>query len=311
MPLNSRNASGPTDPHLPPTVPRLTLARIFSFIRFVWAHPGNHGHRLRSMARLLAWQLWQRVVRQPRCLTLPRDLRMKCYPHSAPAALVLYCGLPEWEHMHFVLDYLRPGDTFIDVGANVGTYSLLAASTRDVDVFAFEPSTIAFRRLQENVVLNGLEHRVRTAPVAVGGQPGLVTLSTGRDAMNRVLASHENDPGEAVPMVTIDSFLQHQDIHPVRLMKVDVEGFEENVLKGALGVLVAAGPVLIVEANDVDALCSLLEPLGYRPCFYDVVLRRLRYVDWSSCVGGNLLAVRYFDFAQGRLDRLKPSYDHS
>ena len=116
--------------------------------------------------------MWQRVVHRPLILRLEGGLRMKCYPHSHAAALVLYCRLPEWEHMCFVCDFIRPGDTFVDVGANVGTYSLLAAAIPDVRIVAFEPSTLASRRLQENVDLNGLRARVEVLARRSRGKVG-------------------------------------------------------------------------------------------------------------------------------------------
>jgi hypothetical protein len=67
-------------------------------------------------------------------------MHLRCYPHSTSASGVIYCGLPEWAEMRFLLDYLRPGEGFVDVGANIGTYSLLAASVPDVVAWAFEPS---------------------------------------------------------------------------------------------------------------------------------------------------------------------------
>jgi len=226
---------------------------------------------------------------------------MRCYPHSIAAALFVYSRLPEWEEMGFVLDFLAPGDMFIDVGANVGGYSLLAAATPGVDIWAFEPSTSAYQRLLENVSINCLGPRVRLHQVAVGAAAGRVLVSTGQDAGNHVLLPGEAVAGEVVPMVSLDDVIAPEHRPSVRLIKVDVEGLEEAVLRGASSILAAAAPVLIVEANDLPSLRRLLAPLEYRPCRYDPERRRLEEGDWTLRRGFNVLLIRDRALVESRL----------
>lgn len=261
-------------------------------LRFVWSHPENRRERFRAIGRLVTWQIWQRVVRRPWVIGFPGALRLKCYPHSTAATGVLYCRLPEWEDMRFVLDFLRPGDGFVDVGANVGTYSLLAATTPGAQIWSFEPATQAFDRLRENVALNQLESRLRTYRVAVGAAPGRALVTTGGDTVNRLLQPGESAACEEVAVVALDHVIDAATARSVRLMKIDVEGFEEQVLRGAERILQTSAPVLIVEANDPATLSSLLTPLGYRPCSYDPRRRRLVDAAWSGARGNNVLAVQ-------------------
>ena len=64
-------------------------------------------------------------------------------------------GLSDWHEMNLLLRYLRPGDEFIDIGANIGIYSLLAGSRVGLDgkVYCFEPDTITFHKLKQNIQL--------------------------------------------------------------------------------------------------------------------------------------------------------------
>lgn len=200
---------------------------------FVWNHPANRNRQVRALARLICWQIWERLVGMPWTVEVGRaesGLRMRVYPHSTGATGALYCRLPDYEEMSFVLDYLHGGDTFVDVGANVGSYTLLAASVPGTQVVAFEPASIAAGRLRENVALNALGGRVRVAQMAVGAQAGAARLTVGLDCINKLVEPSHCGEAEAVVVTTLDEALASQDA--VSVVKIDVEGAEEQVLIG-------------------------------------------------------------------------------
>ena len=232
---------------------------------------------------------------------------MRCYPDSHAAALVWYCGMPEWEHMRFTIDFLRPGDWFVDVGANVGSYSMLAAGVPDVHVVAFEPSTQACGRLRENVEMNRLGSRVDVRQVAVGAGAGSVVLTVGRDAINRVVAIGEAGASENVDMTSLDAALGGVVPEQIRLIKIDVEGYEDEVLRGTSRLLATAGPVLIVEANDPAAARDILQPLGYGAYRYNPPRRQIEPIDWLDVRDNNLLLVRDRAIVDQRLGSGPPS----
>ena len=118
---------------------------------------------------------------------------------------------------------LRPGDAFIDVGANVGTYTLWAAEA-GAHVIAVEPAHELGLALRENLAINGYE--VQLIEAACGASNGKAPFALDRDRAN----SFDPDSPEQVPVVTLDSIVG--DGH-VRGVKVDVEGFEIDVLRGA------------------------------------------------------------------------------
>ena len=170
--------------------------------------------------------------------------------------------------MHFVRDYLTAGDRFIDVGANVGVFTLTVASVAGSVAEAFEPSSTAFPRLVENIELNLPGARVHAYRAAVGREPGTVHLTMGLDAMSRIVDEAAHDvPSEEVELVSLDECFG--DGGDVALVKVDVEGLEEDVLRGASNLLARVRPTLIIEANDRQAIARVLDPLGYRQYSYD------------------------------------------
>jgi FkbM family methyltransferase len=248
--------------------------------------------------------VWQRVARRPVTVALPGGLRLRCHPHSTAASSVLYTRLPEWEHMRFVRDALRAGDVVVDVGANVGVYSLLAAGRADVEVWAYEPSSLAFDRLVENVELNRLGGRIHVRHAAVGAEAGVGRLTLGLDTTNRLVPDDGAPPGavETVDVVRLDDDLPSLD--GVTLLKIDVEGGELAVLDGAGKLLGASRPAVIVETSAPAMVGARLESVGYQPCTYDPASRSLRVApDWDGAVQGrNLLAVADVDGVRSRLE---------
>ena len=251
----------------------------------VWHHPSNRDRRLRAVARACAWQLDKRLRRRPRDLPVFGGLRVRCHPTSTSASNLIYFNAwPDPEEMGFVHAYLRPGDGFIDGGANIGTYTLLAASrvgaTGRID--AFEPTASSFARLEENIALNALG-QVHLHRAALGEEAGTAQLLTGWDVSNRLFA-----PGETlrdaveVPVVTLDGALAEI---PYALAKLDLEGAEMFALRGArrrLGRadppawLVELGPHLLRrQGSTVAEVESFFQRHGYRFWRFDPTAREL------------------------------------
>lgn len=139
------------------------------------------------------------------------------------------------EPLAFFRAYLRPGEVVVDVGANIGDTSIVCAGSVNPGgmVYAFEPHPRVFAWLRENLDLNRVDN-VRAANLALGESEGSVDFSDDRrDDMNHVLSAGAGTL--RVPVKTLDSALP--PLGEVRLLKVDVEGFELFVLRGARQVL--------------------------------------------------------------------------
>src|SRR5664279_3733707 len=154
-------------------------------LTYILKHPAVRRRRIRAVSRYFGWQAWQATVGRPMTITILPGSRLRCYPHATSSSAVLYMRLPDWDEMNYLLRHLRPGDTFVDVGANVGVYSILASSIPDVRVEAFEPSTLSNARLIENVRLNQRAD-IRCHRTAVGENAGPVDLTCGLDTTNHV-----------------------------------------------------------------------------------------------------------------------------
>jgi FkbM family methyltransferase len=132
-----------------------------------------------------------------------------------------------------ITERLAPGETFVDLGANVGVFSLYAAKAVGPQgcVLAIEPSPTMLERLRFNVNANGFRN-VRIAPVAVGEARGEATFHTLPDAHGSS-SLHEmpgSTPQMTVPVETLLALLETHGIHSIDAMKVDIEGYEDRAL---------------------------------------------------------------------------------
>lgn len=248
-------------------------------LRYVWTHPLNEHARLAALGRVLYWQLRSRAGAAAVPLPFVDRTRLLATRGMHGATGNWYCGLHEAAEMAFALHLLRPGDLFVDAGANIGSYTVLAAGAAGARVLAVEPVPQTFARLQANIRHNALDGRVRACAIGLWDAPGRLRFSTDRGTENRVVEAGDGTPVD-VPVARLDDLLGNEA--PL-LIKIDVEGHELAVLRGAPRCL--AEPrlqALIVEtdaarglADDVEVVRGVLADAGFRPFRYDFRARRL------------------------------------
>ena len=167
----------------------------------------------------------------------------------------------EAPEVRFFERWLRPGDAVADVGAHVGFFTLLAARLVGPagEVHAFEPVPVNYERLVENVGLNGLEN-VRLERSAVGDQEGEVSLGLAEERLVGESTCDYTVGGElggvTAPVTTLDAYLERRSTPRLRLVKIDVEGFEPKVLAGLAGTFDDAPPEAIVFEHNATMLLS-------------------------------------------------------
>jgi FkbM family methyltransferase len=252
------------------------LRSYLSLLKRIWHAPGNRGRRLAVIVRSAAWLANKWTMRQPWTLRVFNGLRLRCYPDSIIALHVIQRSeYHDWDTAHFIYSFLHNGDVFVDAGANIGLYTLPAAAL-GADVIAVEPSAKNRGRLEENLLLNDLS-RVRIEPCALGAQEGEMAFCDA-DALAHVQAQGS---GPCVPLRSLDSLLPAAEIS---LLKVDVEGFELAVFKGATEAMRRGSlPVILFEMNQSykrygfteEQVFSFLRSHGYKIARYEHDQRRL------------------------------------
>jgi FkbM family methyltransferase len=261
----------------------------------MWNHPLASKDRRGAMERWLRWQVGSRILHGSMVVPLANDVVMLVDPGMTGATGNIYVGLAEFEDMAFVMHALRRGDRFLDVGANVGVYTLLAAG-RGASCVAIEPIPVAYQRLAENVRLNAFGALVRAENIGVAAKPGKLRFTRSLDTVNHVLAATEGDATDAidVEVSTVDAVVAGAT---PSVIKIDVEGFETEVLAGATSTLASRELVaLIIELNgsgtrygfDEDALHRRICAQGFAPCTYDPWRRELRELRAHNTVGNTI-----------------------
>jgi len=198
-------------------------------------HPLNANHKRRALARYLEWQLSSRVLGFPVIMNFVNNSRMIVSAGMTGATGNLYCGLHEFEEMSFLLHLLRPGDTFYDVGANVGAYTVLSSAAIGANTIAFEPIPTTFRALTDNISLNCVESLVTLLNIGVGRENCSLKFTSELDTTNHVIPECAAlEQAISVPVKPLDDITTEQ--FP-RLLKIDVEGFETEVIAGASNLL--------------------------------------------------------------------------
>lgn len=269
-------------------------------VRRVLGHPANARAPLQALTRAVAWQAWKRTIRKPIDVPFPGDFVIRCHPDSNSASSVIYFNrLFDWEEMQFCWRVLRPGDRALDIGGNIGVYTALMArlvgDEGHVDVF--EPFPRHAERIRENLSINGFDSRVTVHEVALSDEDGETLFVVDRDVSNRVPTSSDGAaPKISVPLRRLDTVID--DGAPIVFAKLDVEGLEAAVLRGAARLDRARPLVWVFEANDgllrkrgssFDEVAQRFAASGYDLWDYDVASNTLRPF---ASLKPNLFAVR-------------------
>jgi FkbM family methyltransferase len=272
---------------------------MISVLRAILRHPLNQRRRLAACQRFIRWQLATRMLRSPVVHTWVGTTRFIVRRGETGLTGNIYCGLIEFEDMAFVLHFMTKGDLFVDVGANAGAYTLLACGVRQADGVAVEPLSATWHRLVDNVRLNQLELRVQCACVGLGATDGVLHFTKGEDTVNHVVSPSDRPGGsEQVTVTSLDALLHGR---VPTCIKIDVEGYELNVLHGAHATLAQpACRALIVELNgsgrrygvEDRQIVEWLEARGFTPWRYDPFLRRLTPAQVPPTGTGNVLFLR-------------------
>ncbi|MEP1094461.1 MAG: FkbM family methyltransferase [Cyclobacteriaceae bacterium] len=184
-----------------------------------------------------------------------------------------------WEKYSLMIwaDLCRQAKVVFDIGANTGVYSLLAkAVNNDAEVFAFEPVERVFKKLKNNITLNKFDvHSINKAVSNSNGKAIIYDKNTKHTYSVTVNKDLSEDRASSVEVeidtVTLDHFIQNEDLDQVDLLKIDVETHEAEVLMGFQKSLARSRPSFIIEIlnNEIaEKIEMLVKGMSYE--FYNI-----------------------------------------
>jgi len=169
----------------------------------------------------------------------------------------------------------------LDIGSYTGIYTLIAAkSNKNVETISFEPNPVMFQTLEKNCKLNRLKN-AKLEKLALDSAAGLDYLHLNHDVYTSaasILQENLNGKKYEIQKTTLDNYFDDNNIKSVDLIKIDVEGLELRILKGAKRVLIKHSPILLMEALTTESLESqksfmrtlnYLDPLQVKGDGYD------------------------------------------
>lgn len=249
----------------------------------------NYIRNISSSKRISEWRSMKEKTDSV-VVELGNKMSLKLYTDSVLSETI-YVGRFENEEIDFVKRYLIAGDVFLDIGANVGLFTVVGASKvgPNGSVYSFEPVKKTFGRLSENIKLNNLDN-TKAYNVGLSNEDGELEMTTSADGFDAWNSFGKPSAGtsfilEKVPTFKLDSWIADQNIGHISLAKIDVEGWEYNVMLGAESLFSSdAAPDLLIEFTEENcknagfscaALYDILINYGYQMFLYDEIKKTL------------------------------------
>ncbi len=216
------------------------------------------------------------------------NLKINLYKDSILSRFIQRGGFEE-DEIKYVLKSLIVGDTFIDIGANIGLFSLLASKKigDKGKVICFEPAPETYRRLNENIELNHIKN-IESRNVGLSDKDDELKFyisDTGFDAWNSFAPTNDYKLRKSIDIKvsTLDKELENLDKSTIKLIKIDVEGWEKFVLQGGKSFFENYSPIVMVEFTEENTFNA-----GYctHEIFYE--MEKLGY-EWFRIENGELV----------------------
>lgn len=268
-------------------------------------HPLNRKNKVKAIMNFINWQVGSRVLKKPVIIRFANNSRLIIESGMSGATGNLYNGLAEFEDMSFLLHLLRKNDLVVDVGANIGAYTVLSSAVIGARTIAYEPIPGTYEHLIDNIRINGIDNLVECYNIGIGNTDSILKFTSELDTCNHVVTENDKCNIMEVSVKRLDDILVNAPI----LMKIDVEGFESEVIKGA-GKLLKSDKLLavIMELNgcgkkygfDDKNVHDLMFEYGFKPYLYNPFTRDLTEVHEQN-KSGNTIYLKQIDYVKSRI----------
>jgi FkbM family methyltransferase len=195
---------------------------LISTIRFITHHPLNRNNKKLAFLHFLFWQINTRINKYPIIYPFTEKSKLIIGKGMTGATGNYYCGLHEFEDMSFLLHFLRSEDMFIDIGANVGSYTILASAHIGAKSISFEPHPATFQRLMDNIRINNILDKVVPYNEGLGNSETQLFFTDKLDTANYI-SEKENTDTIKVNVRKLESKIS--SLEKITLLKMDEEGY--------------------------------------------------------------------------------------
>ena len=266
---------------------------------FIWKHPLAGRQKIRAIQRWLMWQIITKTKTDAVTVPWIEKSVLKTKRGMTGATGNLYCGLHEFHDMALLLHFFASEQgLFLDVGANIGSYTVLASRVGKAKSIAVEPVASTVTALTDNIKENGIGEEVEVVQAAIGERAGKIWFSLDRDTTNQAVDMNYSGRKEMVEVKTIDQILGDRQ---AEFWKVDVEGFEEAALAGSSTSLRNHKPQIILLEGDSPKIQTIMKTNYFKRAKYDPFTKTVTVMPADEpVIGFNNLWVRNPDQIMAR-----------
>lgn len=280
-----------------------------SSLKYILSLPLAKKNKTKTLSRFLYWGIRNKLNSSNMIYSFIGNTKINIQKGISTSELQYYCGLSEFNDMGFLLHFLRPEDVFVDVGANIGSYTLLSSSFIGAKTISVEPVPVTFQYLTDNISLNKANDKVVLLNIGLADKVSELKFTSVLDAVNHVLPENLKTDKDfiSVKVDTLDNITKEEN--PICL-KIDVEGYETLVIKGAEETLNKETlKAIIIELNgsadmygfDESLIHQKLISCDYTPYKYDPFTRSFTKLEKYG--NFNTIYIKDFDFVENRVKK--------
>jgi FkbM family methyltransferase len=263
---------------------------MYTSLKNLYSHPFNKNHKKFALRRFFVWKLIRVFKIENYEYTLWGNRKIVLNHDSFQSMWLMYNYIVDWEEFNLIQDYCRPSDNVADIGTNIGFYTIWMSNYIDSNgtIHCFEPDKNNFEKLERNCKINNIV-QCKLNNSAVADIDGQLFFTLGKDGENSISKTTEN--AIKVKSVKLDTYFENYCNRPFNYVKVDIEGFELLLLKGANNLLQNKKiEILQIELNsaisnsgyEIEDVLSLLASKNMVLCFYDVQSKCLKQIKYTK-----------------------------
>ena len=200
-------------------------------LKYLFNNPYNKKYPLFASLRFIEWKIIKFFKLSNYKKKIWGDKLVYLQHDSFQSMWLMYNWMIDWEEFNLIKKFVAKNDLCIDVGANMGYYTIWFSKFSN-NIYSFEPNPVNYNRLKRNIAVNNSFDSAKTFEVALGEKDDTAVLTKNLDIKNHILPFDSVEGGDVVALKRLDSILSENKITDIAYLKIDVEGFEIDVLKG-------------------------------------------------------------------------------
>ena len=162
------------------------------------------------------------------------DVKFRLHPHNntIESKMLVSSRMREGAELDVISGFIKNGGTFLDIGANIGYYSLMAAKLGATKIIGVEPNPQVLERFKANIKFNKFEKLIKTFQIGVGEKQGSMELNLSEIDMgsSSIVNTKLNSDKIKIKVIPLSELLKKEGITKVDVLKIDIEGFEDRAL---------------------------------------------------------------------------------